>query len=78
MFRLCSFVGMPHRVTLEELERNIYIAIKVAPKHVKSKLRSKLALESDAAAREMAKAIIENLSITEAVGDDPLGNHSMS
>jgi len=64
---------MERRITLEELETSIAIAIKVAPKHVK---RGLLAHISDDAVNAMAKHIVNKLNIIEAIGGEPAPHHS--
>lgn len=59
-------MGM-RRVSLEQLEMIIAIAIKVAPKHLKRGLLNHI---SDDAAGAMAKHIVGKLNIVEAIAEE--------
>lgn len=50
-----------HRITRSALVTDLYLTIKTAPKTVQSKLRSKLAMDSDEGARMLAQAIAEKI-----------------
>ena len=50
------------RVTQDEIEMIVYVAIKVAPGPIKNKLRTSNPSESDAAAEKLAKNIAAQLS----------------
>ena len=49
------------RLPREELETRLYVALKVLPKHITGKLRSKLPHESDATARLIAQEMVKHL-----------------
>ena len=49
------------RVTRDELVTRLYVELKVVPKYIAAKFRSKLPSESDAAAKEIAEHLARRL-----------------